>query len=190
PAPSAAAASADARGATSRSRRLVGAAALAMLVAAGAAVFVLLGGVGSGRDGPTPPASEPPESAENPLARTESRAVAVLPFVSVSRAPEDESFADGLSAELIDALSRIPGVVMSGRASSFYFKDRNEPLDAIGRALNVEHVLTGSVQRSGDRVRIAAELLDARTGYRLWGDSYERPLDDILAIQDEITEHV
>jgi TolB-like protein/DNA-binding winged helix-turn-helix (wHTH) protein len=120
----------------------------------------------------------------------QSSSVAVLPFVNDSPDPEQQYFADGLSGELINALSRIPGLAVPGRASSFHFRSKSEDLRAIGDALDVEHVLSGSVQRSGDRLRITAELVDVDTGRRLWGNTYERALDDIFAIQDDITEKV
>lgn len=177
----------DVRKATPHPRGLAGAAALVAVLVVGFVGFVMLRDAGSGATNAAPPAGAPPSRTD---VQAESRPVAVLPFVNDSRDPEQEAFADGLSATLIDALGRIPGVVMAGRASSFHFKGRNEPLDAVARALNVEHVLTGSVRRSGDRLRISAELVDARTGFRLWGDTYERPLEDIFSVQDEITEHV
>lgn len=120
----------------------------------------------------------------------ESPSVAVLPFVNDSPDPEQQYFVDGLSGELINALNRIPGLAVAGRVSSFYFKGRNEDLRTIGDALRVQYVLSGSLQTSGDRLRIGAELVDVRTGRRVWGDTYERPRDDIFEIQDDITAHV
>jgi len=128
--------------------------------------------------------------AADPSARDESPSVAVLPFVNDSPDPEQEYFVDGLSGELINALNRIPGLAVAGRVSSFYFKGRNEDLRTIGDMLDVEHVLSGSLQTSGDRLRIGVELVEVRTGRRVWGDTYERPRDDIFDIQDDITEHV
>jgi TolB-like protein/DNA-binding winged helix-turn-helix (wHTH) protein len=120
----------------------------------------------------------------------ESPSVAVLPFTSDTPDAEHQYFADGLSGALVNALGRIHGLAVAGRSSSFFFKGRNDNLKTIGDALNVEHVLSGSVQRSGDRLRITAELVDVDTGRRLWGTTYDRTLEDIFAIQDDITERV
>jgi TolB-like protein/DNA-binding winged helix-turn-helix (wHTH) protein len=119
-----------------------------------------------------------------------STSVAVLPFVNISSDPEQEYFADGITEELSNALSRIRDLHVTGRTSAFYFKGRNEDVRTIGAALDVEHILEGSVRRSQDRVRITAQLVNARTGYHLWSHTYERTLDDAFVIQDEIAQSV
>lgn len=116
--------------------------------------------------------------------------VAVLPFENLSSDPEQAYFADGITAELLSTLSRVRGLRVTGRASSFQFKDRNEDLRTIGSALGVEYILHGSVRKAGDRVRISAQLSDARSGDQLWSETYERKLDDIFVIQDEIARSV
>jgi TolB-like protein len=116
--------------------------------------------------------------------------VAVLPFENLSSDPEQAYFADGITTELLSTVSRIRGLRVTGRASSFQFKDSNEDLRTIGSALGVEHILRGSVRKAGDRVRISAQLNDARSGDQLWSETYERKLDDIFAIQDEIARSV
>jgi len=119
-----------------------------------------------------------------------ANSVAVLPFDNFSSDPEQEYFADGITAELLNALSRVRDLRVTARTSSFHFKDRNEDLRAIGETLGVEHVLQGSVRKAGDQVRITAQLSNARTGDHLWSETYERRLDDIFLIQDEIAKSV
>lgn len=171
---------------SSRRQTFVAAAVVALLVAAAGLYFV--GNYVRDRGAATAEAgSVAGGSRATPNAM---HSVAVLPFANDSSDPEQQYFADGLSSELVNALSRIPDVEVRGIVSSFYFRGRNEPLTTIGRALDVGHVLSGSVQRSGARLRIRAELVDVATGSRLWGDTYERTLEDVFAIQDEITEHV
>jgi serine/threonine-protein kinase len=116
--------------------------------------------------------------------------IAVLPFVNMSDDSENEYFSDGLSEELLNLLAKIPQLHVAGRTSSFKFKGTNEDLRVIGDALNVEHVLEGSVRKSGPRLRITAQLIDTDNGYHLWSDTYDRDLTDIFAIQDEIAAHV
>lgn len=116
--------------------------------------------------------------------------VAVLPFENLSSDPEQAYFADGITTELLNALSRVRGLRVTGRASSFQFKDSREDLRTIGAALGVDHILRGSVRKAGDQVRISAQLSDARSGDQLWSQTYERKLDDIFVIQDEIARSV
>jgi TolB-like protein/DNA-binding winged helix-turn-helix (wHTH) protein len=116
--------------------------------------------------------------------------VAVLPFDNLSSDPEQEYFADGVTAEILDVLSRVRDLRVTGQISSFHFKDRSDDLASIGAALGVEHVLEGSVRKAGDHVRVTTQLSNARTGEQLWSESYERRLDDIFAIQDEIAKSV
>jgi serine/threonine-protein kinase len=151
-------------------------------------------GVGSERA--AAPAGEPqavtvqePVAAEPPAAADEG-SIAVLPFVNMSGDPENEYFSDGLSEELLNTLVRIGGLKVTGRTSSFAFKGRNQDLREIGRLLNVANVLEGSVRKAGDRVRITAQLIKTSDGYHLWSDSFDRQLDDIFAIQQEIAEQV
>jgi TolB-like protein len=114
------------------------------------------------------------------------RTLAVLPFANLSANVEDGFFADGLTEELLNLLAGIEGLKVAGRTSSFYFKGRNEDLREIGRKLGVSHILEGSVRRSGQKVRITAQLVSADDGLDLWSQAYERELTDVLAIQDEI----
>ncbi len=134
-----------------------------------------------------------PDHAINgdPTATAEAKpSIAVLPFVNMSDDPDNEYFSDGLSEELLNLLAKIPQLHVAGRTSSFKFKGTNEDLRVIGEALNVEHVLEGSVRKSGDRLRITAQLIDTTNGYHLWSENYDRTLTDIFEIQDEIAGHV
>lgn len=126
-----------------------------------------------------PEASDPPASS-----------VAVLPFVSISVERSDQLFADGLSEELLNALAGVPGLTVSARSSSFAFKGRSESVETIGEALGVGHVLEGSLRRSGQRVRVTAQLSSVDTGYRLWSETYDRALDDIFDVQEDIARQV
>jgi len=130
-------------------------------------------------------AAEGKEGTEAGLV-TEERSIAVLPFVNMSGDPENEYFSDGISEELLNALARIPGLKVAARTSSFYFKGKNEDIKVIGEKLGVQTLLEGSVRKAGNRVRITAQLINIADGYHLWSDSYDRELDDIFAVQDEI----
>ncbi len=115
------------------------------------------------------------------------KSLAVLPFANQSTDPENEFFADGITEEILNALSQIPDLKVAGRASSFSFKGKNLDLRTIGERLNVRTVLEGSVRRSGKRVRITAQLSDATDGFRLWSERYDREIEDVFAVQDEIS---
>jgi TolB-like protein/Tfp pilus assembly protein PilF len=112
--------------------------------------------------------------------------IAVLPFADLSQDQEQQYFIYGLTEQLINDLARVPDLKVVGRSSSFQFKDKNEDLRAVGRTLGVASVLEGSVSRAGDRVRIRAELVKTDDGFQLWSESYDRKIDDIFAVQDEI----
>ena len=110
----------------------------------------------------------------------------VIPFLNLSSDPEQEHFADGLTEELLNWLGNVEGLRVPGRMTSFQFKGKAEDLRAVGAALGVSYVLEGSVRRSGEKLRITAQLIDAKSGNHLWSEAYDRTLDDIFAIQDEI----
>lgn len=116
--------------------------------------------------------------------------IAVLPFANRSASADDEFFSDGLADELLSLLSRIRGLSVSARVSSFQFRGKNVPIAEIGRALNVATLLDGSVRRSGNRVRISVQLVKVSDGYPLWSERYDRLLDDIFAVQDDIARSV
>jgi len=118
------------------------------------------------------------------------KSVAVLPFVDMSPEQDQEYFTDGLTENLLNALAQLRDLKVAGRTSSFAFKNRNEDLRSIGEQLGVAHLLEGSVQKSGQRIRITAQLISVGDGYHLWSETYDRTLEDIFAVQDEIADEV
>jgi TolB-like protein/Tfp pilus assembly protein PilF len=114
------------------------------------------------------------------------KSIAVLPFADMSEKKDQEYFADGLSEELIDMLTKIPDLRVPARTSSFYFKSKQASLPEIAKALGVAHLLEGSVRKSGDHLRITADLVRVNSGYHLWSETYDRKLDDIFKVQDDI----
>ena len=128
-------------------------------------------------------------SAEAPV-QAAAKSIAVLPFADMSAGKDQEYFADGLSEELLNLLAKLPELRVIGRTSSFQFKGRNEDLRVIGEKLNVAHILEGSVRKSGEKVRITAQLIKAADGSHLWSETYDRTLDDIFAVQDDIAGEV
>jgi len=118
------------------------------------------------------------------------KSIAVLPFVNMSDDPRQEYFADGLAEELLNLLSRIPQLQVVARTSAFSFKGKSDDIPTIARKLMVANVLEGSVRKSGNRLRVTAQLVRADNGYELWSQTYERNLDDVFKIQDEIAASV
>ena len=113
-------------------------------------------------------------------------AVAVLPFADISEHGDQQYFADGLSIELINLLTKVAGLHVPAKTSSFYFRDKSEDIPTIARRLSVTHILDGSVRRSGDQIRISVQLVRAESGFHVWSRTFDRQLDDIFKIQDEI----
>lgn len=113
--------------------------------------------------------------------------LAVLPFVNMSPDPENEYFSDGITEELLNALTKVEGLQVTSRTSVFAFKGKNDDIRDIAAKLNVDKVLEGSIRRSGNRVRITAQLINATDGYHIWSENYDRNLDDIFKVQDEIS---
>ncbi len=123
-----------------------------------------------------------------PLGSEETRpSLAVLPFANLSGDPEQEYFSDGITEDLITDLSKISSLSVAARNSSFTYKNRNAKVDEIGRDLGVRYVLEGSVRKAGDRIRITAQLIDTSSGDHLWAERYDRTLEDIFAVQDDVT---
>ncbi len=118
------------------------------------------------------------------------KSIAVLPFVNMSSDPEQEYFSDGISEELLNLLAQVHELRVTSRSSSFSFKGQSLGVMEIAKRLNVAHVLEGSVRKSGNRVRITAQLIDARTDTHLWSQTWDRELTDVFAIQDEISAQV
>jgi len=116
----------------------------------------------------------------------QTKSVAVLPFVNMSNDPENEFFSDGVTEEIINALTRVNGLKVTARTSSFAFKNHNEDIRVIAERLAVSHILEGSVRRVGSRIRVTAQLICATDGYHLFSETYDRSIEDIFAVQDEI----
>jgi adenylate cyclase len=114
-------------------------------------------------------------------------AIAVLPFVNMSGDAANDYLSDGMAEELLSVLTRVPGITVAARTSSFSFKGKDVQVDSVARALGVTHVVEGSVRVSGERLRIAVQLIEAATGFHLWSESYDRDTRDIIAVQDEIS---
>jgi adenylate cyclase len=135
-------------------------------------------------------AAAPQGSAPAALALPDRPSIAVLPFDNMSGDPEQEYFADGISEDLITALSKVHWFFVTARNSTFTYKGQAVDVGRVSRELGVRYVLEGSVRKSGNRVRITAQLIDATTGNHVWAERYDRNLDDIFALQDEMTETI
>jgi len=166
----------------------------AILIAAGVLclAFALTFLFRRGAHVPTAPATSAAAPAAPPIApatqgSAPAKSVAVLPFLDLTTEDmKKEYFADGMTEELIDRLSRIPGLRVPGPTSSFYFKGKQLKVADIAKSLGVVYVLDGSIRKSDDTLRVAARLIRADDGYVIWSETYDRPLDNELKIQDEI----
>ena len=138
---------------------------------------------------PPSDASEPATPRPRPAEPARS-SIAVLPFANMSGDAEQEYFADGISEDIITALSKLPQLFVIARNSAFTFKGKNVNVGEVGKSLGVRHVLEGSVRKAGGRVRITAQLIDATTGGHLWAEKFDRELTDIFAVQDDVTAHI
>ncbi len=118
------------------------------------------------------------------------RSVAVLPFLDLTQGMRQGEFADGMTEELIDKLSKLPGMHVPSPTSSFYYRDKEMPVADIAKALGVAYILDGSVRKSGDRVRVATRLIRADNGFVVWTETYDRPFHDLLMVQDDIASEV
>ena len=116
--------------------------------------------------------------------------IAVLPFVNLSDDKENEYFGDGLAEELLNLLAKVPQLHVAARTSSFHFKDKNPTIAEVASALDVDTVLEGSVRRSGDTIRVVAQLISAKDSKHLWSEKYDRPITDIFKVQDDIANHI
>src|SRR5438876_4754266 len=124
------------------------------------------------------------------LNETSAKSIAVLPFVNMSADKADEYLSDGVSEELITALSKITGLQVKARTSSFAFKGKNEDIQKIGELLHVSHLLEGSVAKAGNNLRITAQLIEASDGNHEWSDTYDREMQDIFAVRSEVAQQV
>jgi len=160
-----------------------------------AAILLLVAVVLLQTAGKRPAGNTNPEPAAGTPAGADStvglnRSIVVLPFVNMSPDEEQEYFSDGISEELLNLLAQVPELRVISRSSAFYYKDKTVNIQTVAEQLNVTHVLEGSVRKSGEQVRITAQLIDARNDDHLWSETYERTLDDIFATQDEIAAKV
>lgn len=151
---------------------LAGAAGICLLLAVG---FALYGKIASANRPAAAAAIAPPQGS-----------IAVLPFLDLTEGMSNEEFADGMTEELIGRLSKIPGLHVPAPTQSFYFKGKQAPIAEMAKTLGVTYLLDGSVRKSGNMVRVAARLLRADDGYVMWTESYDRPFNDILWVQDDI----
>jgi TolB-like protein/DNA-binding winged helix-turn-helix (wHTH) protein len=131
-----------------------------------------------------------PRTASSADARPPEKSIAVLPFLDLTDKMAHETFADGMTEELIDKLSKVPGLRVPAPTSSFYFKGKQIPVAEIAKTLGVAYLLDGSIRKSGARLRVAARLLRADNGYVVWTETYDRPSDDLLWVQDDIAGEV
>lgn len=136
-------------------------------------------------------AAEPRKSEARPESKLPDKpSIAVLPFANMTGDPEQEYFTDGITEDIITELSRFRSLFVIARNSSFTYKGRSVDVQEVGRQLRVQYVVEGSVRRAGGRVRITVQLVEARTGNHLWAERYERDLEDIFSVQDEVTQRI
>jgi TolB-like protein/Tfp pilus assembly protein PilF len=166
---------------------------VASVIALGLAVFAADRLWLSGRRSLAPPAQAPAASSPPTVPAVPTipeKSVAVLPFVDMSAKKDQEYFSDGLSEELIDMLAKVPDLRVPARTSSFYFKGKQATIAEIAKALGVAQVLEGSVRKSGNNLRITAQLIRADNGYHVWSETYDRAANDVFKVQDEIANAV
>jgi TolB-like protein/Tfp pilus assembly protein PilF len=167
---------------------------IALALAVGGALLWRFGGMQSRTNAASGGASTaegvPTVRAATLVAPLPAKSVAVLPFVNMSGDAKNDYFSDGVTEEILNALAQIPNLKVAARTSAFAFKGKEEDLRKVGEVLDVATVLEGSVQRSGDEVRITAQLIDTRTGYHLWSEKYDRKLTSIFAVEDEISKAI
>ena len=132
----------------------------------------------------------PHRKSTNRLPAVPEKSIAVLPFVDLSQARDQEYFCDGISEEILDALAKVEGLRVVARTSSFAFKGKNADVSEIAQRLNVGNVLEGSLRREGNRIRVTVQLVNARDGFHMWSQTFERELQGVFAVQDEITRAV
>ena len=130
------------------------------------------------------------ETEPEPAPPQAEKSVAVLPFVAMSSGPDDEYFADGLTEEILNSLAQLPELLVTARTSAFSFKGQDVPIQEIANALGVQHIVEGSVRRSGDRLRVTAQLIRAEDGFHLWSENYDSTSADTIAVQENIAEKI
>src|SRR6266480_1023895 len=169
--------------------------ALIIVAAAAAAGFYIYSHRSSSKAPPSSAAPAvpiiPEKSSAAPLQpAVPEKSIAVLPFLDLSQAKDQEYFCDGMSEEILDALAKVEGLRVVARTSSFSFKGQSVDVSDVRKKLNVENVLEGSLRREGNRIRITAQLINTRNGFHLWSETYERELQGVFALQDEITRSI
>jgi TolB-like protein len=128
--------------------------------------------------------------AATPVPAISEKSIAVLPFADMSEKKDQEYFADGMAEEIINLLAKVPDLHVPARTSSFYFKGKSTKVPDIARELGVAHILEGSIRRSGNQIRVTAQLVRAENGYHLWSQTYDRDLHDVFKVQDDIANAV
>ena len=136
------------------------------------------------------PTVKGPLASRTPVGDVPEKSIAVLAFVNMSNDPENEFFSDGIAEEIINALTKVKALRVAARTSSFAFKGKNEDIGEVGRKLKVHTVLEGSVRKAGNRLRVTAQLINVADGYHLWSERYDRQLEDVFEIQDQIAENI
>src|SRR5262245_61529425 len=165
-------------------RKIVAITAVVAVIATGLFVFRMVGtDRRAGRSGDS-------EIEGRRNASLPQKSIAVLPFVDLSQAHDQEYFCDGISEEILDALAKVEGLRVVARTSSFSFKGKNADVGEIAQKLNVQNILEGSLRREGNRIRVTAQLVSARNGFHIWSDTFERELQGVFAVQDEITRSI
>src|SRR5204862_6893647 len=130
--------------------------------------------------------SSPLSEIKQAAKKISEKSIAVLPFANMSNDPEQEYFSDGMAEEILNSLAHLKDLKVAGRTSAFQFKGKNIDLREVGDKLGVSKVLEGSVRKQGNRLRITAQLINVDDGFHLWSERYDRNMDDVFAIQDEI----
>jgi TolB-like protein len=164
--------------------------AIIFFLAAAVALLLVDRYVGDGERPQAAPDTAQTETSAEATGEPDRTSIAVLPFVNMSSDPEQEFFSDGISEEILNSLAKVRELQVAGRTSSFAFKGQNDDLRQIGQTLGVDHILEGSVRKAGDKVRITAQLIQVEDGFHLWSETYDRELNDIFAIQDDIATRI
>ncbi|HET7664329.1 MAG TPA: hypothetical protein VFK31_11915, partial [Rhodanobacteraceae bacterium] len=162
---------------------------LALLLAIGGGLLWRFERAGS-TSSPDAAQRNPEAVAAAPALSIPAKSVAVLPFANLSGDPKQVYFSDGVTEEVLNALAQLPNLKVAARTSAFTFKSNASDVHEVGRVLGVATVLEGSIQKSGDEVRITVQLVDTRSGYQLWSENYDRKLNNIFAVEDEISNAV
>jgi TolB-like protein len=172
-------------------RAILGGVVAFLLLFGFAGLYVVIKDGGGSLDSPPPQLGDAASAtAVEAGLNIEPRSIAVLPFADLSPAADQGWFADGLTEEILNSLTRLPELTVTARTSSFHFKGQNLPVQEIAARLGVAHIVEGSVRRDRDQLRITAQLIRAADGFHLWSDIYDRSLEDVFAVQEDVAENV